>query len=128
MSVKLPFLYYKHTVHGQLFVLTVKCPYLWTLAREAITLSHFFLLITDIFSRQKNKREKLWTFVRDYGQMTMNVFIIQAPVHHIIPSFNPKLKNVRVTCGLCYKPIVHGHMSVKLHFCVINLNFTSKCL
>jgi hypothetical protein len=33
-----------------------------------------------------------------------------------------------LTSALYYKQVLHSHMSVKLHFCVIILKFTAKCL
>ncbi len=32
-----------------------------------------------------------------------------------------------LSSGLCYKQVLHSHLSIKLHFCVINIYFMVKC-
>jgi hypothetical protein len=88
-------LYYKRIVHGHMplklyfcvinIKFTAKCPYLrrnvrvhGRLAVKHRSCADFFSVNYGHFLRRKNEREKFRTYVRDHGQMPVNVFIIQA--------------------------------------------------
>ncbi len=70
------------------------------------------------------------TFSTQKIQNKHTIVYFKYSAYHLGPVCLPPMVRVPQAgnpCGLCYKCIVHRHLSVKLHFCVKNLKFTSKC-